>query len=44
MEEELKKLERQDKVFSTNVKGFKKEAAITIISIIEKMSEKSPLN
>ena len=43
-EEELKNLKRQDKVSSTNVKAFKKEAAITIISIVEKMSEKRPLN
>ena len=35
-EEELKNLKRQDKV-----KAFKQEAAITIISIVEKMSEKA---
>ena len=43
-EEELKNLQRQDKVSSTNVKTFKKEVAIMIISIVEKMSEKSLLN
>ena len=43
-EEELKNLKRQDKVSSTNFKVFKKEAAITIISVVEKKSEKSPLN
>ena len=39
--EELRNLKRQDEVSSTNVKAFKKEAAITIV---EKISEKSPLN
>ena len=43
-EEDLKILKRHYKVSSTNTKAFKKEAAITIISIVEKMSEKSPLN
>ena len=43
-DEELRNLKRQDKVSSTNVKAFIKEAAITIISVFEKMSEKSPLN
>ena len=43
-EEELKNLKRQDKVSWTNVKAFKKEAAIMIISIVEKISEKSPLS
>ena len=43
-EEELKNLQRQDKVSSTDVKAFEKEAAIMVISIVEKLSEKSPLN
>ena len=43
-EEELKNLKQQDKVFLTNVKAFKNDATITIISIVEKMSEKSRLN
>ena len=30
-----------NKVSPTNIKAFKKETAITIISIVEKMSEKS---
>jgi len=37
-------LQRQDKVSSTDVKAFEKEAAIMVISIVEKLSEKSPLN
>ena len=44
MGEELKNLWRQDKVSSTDVKAFKKEAAIMIIFIVEKVSEKSHLN
>ena len=44
MEEELKNLQRQDKVSSTDVKAFEKEAAIMVISIVQKLSEKNPLN
>ena len=44
LREELKNLWRQDKVSSTDVKAFKKEAAIMIIFIVEKVSEKSPFN
>ena len=44
MEEEIKTLQWQNKVSSTDVKAFKKEAAVMIISIVEKMSEQSPLN
>jgi len=43
-EEELKNLQRQDKVSSTDVKAFEKEAAIMVISIVEKLSKKSPFN
>ena len=43
-EEELKNLQRQDKVSSTDVKAFEKEAAVMVISIAEKLSEKSPFN
>ena len=41
---ELKHLQRQDKVSSTDVKAFEKEAAIMVIAIVEKLSEKSSLN
>jgi len=34
-EEELKNLQRQDKVSSTDVKAFEKAAAIMVISIVE---------
>jgi len=43
-EQELKNSQRQDKVSPTDVKAFEKEAAIMVISIVEKPSEKSPLN
>jgi len=43
-EEELQHLQWQDKVSSTDVKAFEKEAAIMVISIVQKLSEKNPLN
>ena len=43
-EEELKNLQRQDKLSSADVKAFGKEAASMVISLVEKLSGKSPLN
>ena len=40
-EEKLKNLKRQDKVSSTNVKAFEKEAPIMIISVVKKISEEA---
>ena len=43
-EEEHKNLQQQDKVSSTDIKAFKQETAITIISIVKRMAEKNPSN
>ena len=40
-EEGLKSLQRQDKVSSTDVKAFEKEAAIMVISIVESCQKKA---